>query len=474
MQKRTKIIATVWPASEQIDQLAALYDAGVNIIRFNFSHAYYDEAEFRIKNIRELNAQWRTQFSMLLDTKGPEIRTGDKTEKYTYATGERFKLVVRKEDIDSNQTLFCDYPNIVHDIKIHDTVVIDSGVFNVRVIEKHEHHLIVEALNSAKIGSRRHINLPGLRLNLPGLMEQDKQDVLFGIKHGFDFIAMSFVRNAENVRELRAFLDANGGEKIKIMSKIETQEAIDNIDEIIEVSDGIMIARGDLGIEVPIERLPTYQRIISEKCQKKWKFHTVATHLLESMIENPFPTRAEVSDVFNSVRQRPDTLMLSGETAMGKFPIESAEMMNRIILEAEKTVNNKHHDFDDVMKTEEGSIKKALIRNGLFLSEQLSAKAVIVFTKTGALARFAAALRPNLPVFAFTMHPETSLYANILYGITSFFLPTWTGNTKDDLADAIKILKTQGRVSTGDKLIIVTDLQKDQTETPILEVLCVN
>lgn len=206
---------------------------------------------------------------MLLDTKGPEIRTGDKTEKYTYATGERFKLVVRKEDIDSNQTLFCDYPNIVHDIKIHDTVVIDSGVFNVRVIEKHEHHLIVEALNSAKIGSRRHINLPGLRLNLPGLMEQDKQDVLFGIKHGFDFIAMSFVRNAENVRELRAFLDANGGEKIKIMSKIETQEAIDNIDEIIEVSDGIMIARGDLGIEVPIERLPTYQRIISEKCQKK-------------------------------------------------------------------------------------------------------------------------------------------------------------------------------------------------------------
>jgi pyruvate kinase len=395
--------------------LTALYDNGVNIVRFNFSHAYYDEAEFRIKNIKALNASGRTKFSMLLDTKGPEIRTGDKAEKYDYVTGEKFKMVVRSEDVDSNQTLFCDYPHIVDDIEAGSTIVIDSGVFNVRVLEKHEHHLLVEALNCARIGSRRHINLPGLHLKLPGLMDQDKKDVLFGIKHGFHLIAMSFVRNAANVQELREFLDQNGAPHIKIMSKIETQEAIDNLDEIIEASDGIMVARGDLGIEVPIEQLPTYQRIIIEKCQKKGKFHTVATHMLESMIENPFPTRAEVSDVFNSARQRPDTLMLSGETAMGKFPIEAATMMNRIIMEAEKTVHNKHHDFDDVMYTEEGTIKKALIRNALFLSEQLTAKAILVFTKTGALARFAAALRPNLPVFAFTLYPDTELYANILY-----------------------------------------------------------
>jgi len=413
--KKTKIIATVGPASEQLDQLAALYDAGVNIIRFNFSHAYYDEAEFRIKNIKELNASGRAKLSMLLDTKGPEIRTGDKPEKYQYQTGERFKMVVKKEDVDSNQTLFCDYPHIVEDMNIGDIIVIDSGVFNVKIVEKNAGHLVVEALNSALIGSRRHINLPGLHLKMPGLVDQDRQDVLFGIKHGFHFIAMSFVRNAANVQELRTYLDENGGKHIKIMSKIETQEAIDNIDEIIEASDGIMVARGDLGIEIPIEKLPTYQRMIVEKCQKKGKFHTIATHLLESMIENPFPTRAEVSDVFNAVRQRPDTLMLSGETAMGKFPIQAAQMMNRVIVEAETTVNNKHHDFDDVIFTEEGAIKKALIRNGLFLSEQLKAKAMIVFTKSGALARFAAALRPNLPVYAFTMHPETAYYANILY-----------------------------------------------------------
>jgi pyruvate kinase len=228
-------------------------------------------------------------------------------------------------------------------MEIGDTIVIDSGVFNVRIVEKNVDHLLVEALNSALIGSRRHINLPGLHLKMPGLTDQDKNDVLFGIKHGFHFIAMSFVRNAANVAELRQLLDTNGGRHIKIMSKIETQESIDNIDEIIEASDGIMVARGDLGIEVPIEKLPTYQRMIIEKCQKIGKFHTVATHLLESMIENPFPTRAEVSDVYNSVRQRPDTLMLSGETAMGKFPIESARMMNQVIMEAETTVKNKHH-----------------------------------------------------------------------------------------------------------------------------------
>lgn len=395
--------------------MVALYEAGVNIIRFNFSHAYYDEAEFRIKNIKKLNAEGKTNFSMLLDTKGPEIRTGEKAEKYQYTTGERFKMVVQKEDIDSNQTLFCDYPHIVEDMKIGDTIVIDSGVFNVRIVEKNANHLVVEALNSALIGSRRHINLPGLHLKMPGLTDQDKNDVLFGIKHGFHFIAMSFVRNAANVAELRQLLDTNGGRHIKIMSKIETQESIDNIDEIIEASDGIMVARGDLGIEVPIEKLPTYQRMIIEKCQKIGKFHTVATHLLESMIENPFPTRAEVSDVYNSVRQRPDTLMLSGETAMGKFPIESARMMNQVIIEAETTVKNKHHDFEDIIYTEEGAIKKALIRNGLFLSEQLEARAMVVFTKYGALARFASAFRPNFPVYAFTMHPETAAYANVLY-----------------------------------------------------------
>lgn len=309
--KKTKIIATVGPATESSEQLQALYDAGINIIRFNFSHANYGVASAIMERIRVLNASGSTNLSTLLDTKGPEIRTGDVAEKIFFRKGDTIKLFVDKNLVTDGASLYCDYPYLIEDVSIGQVIEIDSGLLTTVVSEKTDSYVAVTAQNDCLIGSRRHVNLPGVKLRLPGITDQDKQDIAFGIEEGYDFIAMSFVRSRSNVEELRSFLTERNASHIRIISKIENQEGVENLDEIIESSDGIMVARGDLGIEVPIAKLPVYQREIVKKSLQRGKFVIVATHLLETMIENPFPTRAEVSDIFNSVMQKADCTMLS-------------------------------------------------------------------------------------------------------------------------------------------------------------------
>lgn len=322
------------------------------------------------------------------------------------------------------------------------------------MLSKASDHVRVRALNSALIGSRRHINLPGVRIRLPGLPEKDKEDILFGIKNNFHFIAASFIRSAENVAEIRAFLDANGGSDIRIISKIENQEGIDNLESIVSASDGIMVARGDLGIEVPIQKVPKYQKRIIDLCRQSGKFVIVATHMLESMIEFPFPTRAEVSDIFRAVLQGTDATMLSGETTTGKYPLESVEMMRNVIIEAEQELEHKHHDFSDAGLTPRDIEKKLLIRSALQIAEDLDITTVILFTKSGRLARLAAAYRPNIRILAFTGSPHSHGAMHILFGIESHILPVWSDH-QSNLAAALQILARKD--SVGNRVIAITD-----------------
>lgn len=468
--KKTKIIATVWPVTQSREQLEKMYNSWVNIVRFNFSHATFDVARPIADSIKELNKEWKTQLSLLLDTKWPEIRTGIVEKKIELIAWNNVKIVVddakRWED-----DIFCDYEYLLEDIKVWETIIIDSGLCNVRVKEIHNDFLIWEVLNSCIIGSKRHINLPGVKLKLPGITSKDKEDVLFAIENNYDFIAMSFVRNKENIQELRDLLAENNASHIKIISKIENQEAIENLEEIVKNSDWVMVARWDLWIEVPIEKLPFYQKEISKLCLQYGKFFIIATHLLETMIENPFPTRAEVSDIYNSVMASADCTMLSWETTTGKYPIESIQMMAKVIIETEKWVQNIHNDFSNNGLTTRDIEKKSLIKHAISIAEELDAKAIIILTKTGLLARLAAAFRPNIDVYAFTKTTKSLNFMNILYWIRPKILESWNDDYMNNVEWAIEKLKKENNFMAWDKVIAVSDIQKYGKEFPIIEII---
>ncbi len=468
--KKTKIIATVWPVTESEEKLIEMYNAWVNIIRFNFSHATFEWAKIIADRIKKLNIEWKTKLSLLLDTKWPEIRTWILNEKLKFNIWDKINIYIDESKRKWNW-LFCDYPYLIEDLNIWDTIIIDSGLCNVKVLEKHIDFLFVEVLNSCEIWSKRHINLPWVRLKLPGITDKDKEDVLFAIKNNYDFIAMSFVRNKENIKELRDLLLENNASHIKIISKVENEEAIDNLEEIVKNSDWVMVARWDLWIEVPIEKLPFYQKQIANLCLENGKFFIIATHLLETMIENPFPTRAEVSDIYNSVIASADCTMLSWETTTWKYPIDSVNMMSKVIIETEKLIKNSHKDFSNDWLNNRDIEKKILIKHSISIAEELEAKAIIILTKTWLLAHLAAAFRPNIDVYAFTKNDTSVNYMNILYWIKPVLLPNWTNDYLSNIEGAINILKSKFLLSKNDKIIAITDIQKNWKEFPIIEII---
>lgn len=468
--KKTKIIATVGPATESEEKLIEMYESGVNIIRFNFSHANHEHSKIIADRIKKLNEKWLTNFSLLLDTKWPEIRTGILQEKIKFEVWDKVKIFVDENKRDKN-SIFCDYPFLIEDLNIWDNIMLDSWLCKVKVLEKHNDFLLTEMLNSCEIGSKRHINLPGVKLKLPGITDKDKEDVLFAIENDYDFIAMSFVRNKENILELRDFLAKNNANHIKIISKIENGEAIENLEEIIKNSDWVMVARWDLWIEVPIEKLPFYQKQISSLCLENWKFFIIATHLLETMIENPFPTRAEVNDIYNSVLAGADCTMLSWETTTGKYPIESVKMMSMVIDEAEKNVKREKIDFSNNWLNSRDIEKKVLIKHAIAISEELDAKAIIILTKTWLLARLAAWFKPNTDIYAFTKSDKSLKFMNILYWVRSFLLKDWCDDYLYNLDCAIKLLKEKSVLIKNDKIIAITDIQKHAKEFPIIEIV---
>lgn len=332
----TDIIATVGPSLKDPLILKEMFHRGVKILRFNFPHFNHVTATEYINIIHDVEKEIGYKFRLLLDTAGPGIRIGDLEEPISYEKWEIFKMVNDLEKVDNPKTLYCDYKYFIQDVEEWSFVKIDSWNFDVKVIEVNTDHILVEAQNAAILTSKRHINLPGVHIRLPSLWESDIHDVIFAIKNRFDFIAMSFVRDWEDVIQLRKVLSENDWNNLKIISKIENYEAVNNLSDIIDNSDLIMVARWDLWTELPVEDIPSYQRVIITKTKRRKKKVIVATQMLESMIANPIPTRAEVSDIFYSVVQGTDYVMLSWETAIGKYPLRCIDVMNRVIQEANK------------------------------------------------------------------------------------------------------------------------------------------
>ena len=339
--RRTRIVCTIGPASESEEMLTKLMKAGMNVARINFSHGGYEENATKIDTIKKVRQALGKAVPLCLDTKGPEIRTGKQEsgdEKVTISEGQKFTFLY--DDVIGNETkTSISYKGLAEDVKPGSTILVDDGAIEFRVDEIVGKDVICTAMNTGRLGSRKTVNVPGLKLNLPALSEKDRADLTNGVKAGFDYIFASFVRRADDLHQMRKLLDDNGGKNVKIISKIESQEGIDNFEEILELSDGIMVARGDMAVEVPFEKVPVIQKRFIKRCNEVGKPVITATQMLESMSSNPRATRAEVSDVANAVYDRTGAIMLSGETAMGKHPALCVETMHKISKEVESDIN---------------------------------------------------------------------------------------------------------------------------------------
>ncbi len=332
--RKTKIICTIGPSTSSYEMLMSMYEAGMNVVRINMSHGSHDTHKKVIKSIKSINQKIKDAIPILLDLQGPEIRTGTLQNDLQLKEGDIITVSVRPEDVERS-SFSIDYEDLINTVKEGEMITVDNGLINLEILKKDQGTLQCKVIHGGMLKSKRHVNLPGIRVNLPSITEKDKKDVLFGIEQEVDFIALSFVREAIDVLQLKELLGSKAN-KIKIVSKIEDQQGINNIEEIIDVSDAIMVARGDLGVEINLDELPNVQRTIVRKCHEKGKRVIVATHLLESMIENPIPTRAEVTDVANAIYEEVDAVMLSGETAVGKYPIRCIEHIDKIAKTSEK------------------------------------------------------------------------------------------------------------------------------------------
>lgn len=469
--KKTKIITTLWPSTASKDKIEALYRAWANVVRLNYSHTDYDYFTWIINNVKELNASWKTNLWILTDTKGPEIRTKKIDEKIEISEWEVFFLSTLEKEKNvwnEKKIIVCDYEYILSDLEIWHIIDIDTWLLKVEVIEKDKNKLTCKALNKHIVWSKRHLNLPGIKIKLPGITESDKADIAFAVRMWTDFIALSFVRNKENILDLKNYLlEINAPKWIQIISKIENKEALDNLDEIILASHGVMIARWDLWAEIAYETLPIVQRMIATKCKDAWKYFIVATQMLETMITNPIPTRAEVTDIFNAAMQKADCTMLSWETAAWNYPIEAVETMSRVLEYTESQLKYKHDYFSRNLGNDEE--KKQLIKNAVYTAENINAKNIIVFTNSWFMAKVIAAFRPNMHVFAFTFSDIVRKKLTILFWLKTFQLEKKSND--ENLDNAINELKRQKLVQIWDKIVTIYDLERNGNLIPSIQIV---
>lgn len=392
----TKIVCTLGPASGSEEGIRSLVHAGMNVARMNFSHGSHESHTEEVERVRKINREEGTNVALLLDTKGAEIRTGDRPEPLAVVEGN---TVIFSHAKTSNEfpVIKVSYPEFWKDAKDARFILIDSGELIFDIVSIDEDRVVAKSKGNAQIGSRRHINLPGADVTLPSLAAKDWEDIMLACELKLDFIAMSFIRTAEEVEEVRDFVTKHGHPAIKLISKIENGVGVDNIDEIIAASDGIMIARGDLGAEIPLETLPFVQDDIAHKCRVAGKPVIMATHMLESMIKNPMPTRAEVTDVAHAAMIGVDSTMLSGETAAGKFPREAVQMMTRILAEVEKKT-----PYDAPARPDDDA------RAARAVAMASGAAAIVVLGNDGGLARAVSRFRPRVPVIAVTGDPAVA------------------------------------------------------------------
>lgn len=420
LMKKTKIVCTIGPKTESKEMLLKMLDAGMNVMRLNFSHGDYKEHGLRIKNLREVLAETGKNAAILLDTKGPEIRTIKLKDgnDVSLVAGQTFTFTTDPFVIGNNERVAVTYEGFPNDLKPGDRVLIDDGLIAMEVKEIKGESVVCKVLNNGDLGENKGINLPGVSIRLPALAEKDKKDLIFGCEQGVDFIAASFIRKRSDVEEIRTHLKAHGGEHIQIISKIENQEGLDNFDEILDASDGIMVARGDLGVEIPVEEVIFAQKMMIEKCNHASKPVITATQMLDSMIKNPRPTRAEAGDVANAILDGTDAVMLSGESAKGKYPIEAVSVMATV---CERT--------DEVMpastvlpSVEKLRITASVCYGAVEISERLNAKLIIVATRSGKSAREIRHYFPKAPIIALTSNSETANQLILSKGVHPYLI----------------------------------------------------
>ncbi|MFT4550449.1 MAG: pyruvate kinase [Verrucomicrobiales bacterium] len=450
--RKTKIICTLGPATESEEQLAALIAAGANVFRLNMSHARVDWVRRMTVRIREQAAAASKHVGILMDLQGPSIRTGDLPEPLMLAKGDSLELTLG--DVEATQALSTsvNYPGLDQDLSVGDEVLVDNGVIHLRVLEIGGGRISTEVLTPGKMGSRRHINLPGIRVRMPSLTEKDRRNVTLAAELQLDFVALSFVREREAIDELRALLEGHGC-KARVVAKMEDQQAVTNIEEIVTASDVVMVARGDLGVEVHIEEMPILQRLIVKKCVQIGRQVIVATQMLESMIENPIPTRAEVTDVANAVFEQASAVMLSGETSIGKYPVECVENLDKIARRTERS-GGVGFAGTAILKTN----KQKTVRAAVVLADSIQGSKILVLTKRGVLANYVAHLRPeHSPIFAFAPDPAVCRRLALNRGVLA--LDMEFGEEGVPMVDeAIRRLKEAGLVKKGDPVVVLSDV----------------
>jgi pyruvate kinase len=450
--RKTKIIATLGPATDSPEMIRALIDAGVDCFRLNMSHATHDSVRAVVPRIRAAAKDAGKITGILMDTQGPAIRTGELATKLSLKPGDIFEFTVRGQKSEEASSVDVNYDGLVDDVEVGDTVLVDNGVIHMRVLAKAGNKLRCEVLTEGTLGSRRHINLPGVKVNLPPLTEKDLADVALGAEMGVDFVALSFCREPGDVELLRQVLGEHGS-AARIIAKIEDQLAVRNIEEIIRVADVIMVARGDLGIECPMEDLPIIQRRIVKKCAERGRPVIVATHLLESMIVNPVPTRAEVTDVANAVYEQADAIMLSGETTTGKYPIKCVQALDRIARRIERSgglgfAQNAHMDNN----------REKTVRSAVVLANSVTDSKLVVFTRRGITAGYMAGQRPeHAPIYAFSPSWELCRRLVLLRAVHPVCIP-FEASPDRTIASAELYLTKNALANSGDRLIIVTDM----------------
>lgn len=456
-KKKTKIVATIGPVSENEEMMEKLIKQGVNVIRLNFSHGSYDEHGNRIKLARQLSKKLETPVAVLQDLCGPKIRIGDfYQERVNLMAGEEFVLTT-EECVGDEHKAFVNYEKLPQEIKVNNVIYLDDGKKKLEVKKIEGNNIYCEIIIGGETKGRRGVNVPGAYLSVSSLTDKDKKDLEFGIEQGVDFMAISFVRRASDVTELREILKSKGAEEIRIIAKIETQEAVENMEEILAVSDGIMVARGDLAIEVPAEQVPFIQKTLIKKCNYLGLPVITATQMLESMIKSPTPTRAEVSDVANAIFDGTDAVMLSEETTLGEYAPEAVAVMHRVAVHTEQCLD--HDDFlHNVSQYRSNfSVTDAISQSAIRVSRLVGASALVALSKSGFTARIISRLKPQRPLIVFTPEEKTYNQLALSYGCYPI-LDKHFSTLSEVVEESKKVLLQKELVNHGDTVVIIAGL----------------
>ena len=461
--RKTKIVCTIGPASESPEVLRKLILAGMNVARLNFSHGDYEEHGSRIRNIRQAARELGRNVAILLDTKGPEIRVGKlKEEPIELVQGDT--IVLTTEDVlGGKERISISYKNLPSDVAPGSTLLIDDGLIGLTVEEVRGSEIVCRINNGGTLKSKKSVNAPGVKISLPGITEKDRADILFGIEQGVDFIAASFVRKAQDVMEIRQLLEEHGATHIQIIAKIENQEGVDNLDEVLQVADGLMVARGDLGVEIPAEKVPLVQKLMIKKCNLAGKPVITATQMLDSMQRNPRPTRAEASDVANAILDGTDAIMLSGETAAGKYPVESVETMARIAESAETAIEHREILLKQ-SQAQQKSITEAISQAVASSALDLDAQAILTATESGFTARMVSKYRPKAPIIAVTPNEQVMRRLALIWGVVPV-KGEMVSSTDDMFEMAVNAAVSEGLVHLGDLVVITAGVPVGRSGT---------